>query len=185
MIEQERGGIRGNPERDINAWLEKLAEVEQERRGYLRLAAKDRMTDAELDQALGELEETREAAEREIGALRGRKESLEALERDRDALLDYYAQMVPEALDALTPEERQQVYAMLRLEVEVDANGQMEARGVLSAFVMGPGEEEPEFCESGVTSGRNIQTTKSPELRFRAVLGDGARELRFERLITR
>ena len=61
--------------------------------------------------------------------------------------------MVPEALDALTPEERQQVYAMLRLEVEVDADGQMEARGVLSAFVMGAGGEGPEFCESGVTSG--------------------------------
>jgi hypothetical protein len=39
--------------------LEKLAEVEQERRGYLRLAAKDRMTDADLDGALGELEDTR------------------------------------------------------------------------------------------------------------------------------
>ena len=89
--------------------MEKLAELEQERRGYLRLAAKDRMTDAELDGALGELEETREAAEREIAALRGRKEALGALARDRDALLDHYAQMVPEALDALTPEERQQV----------------------------------------------------------------------------
>jgi hypothetical protein len=38
----------------MNAWLEELAEVEQERRGYLRLAAKGRMTDAELDRALGE-----------------------------------------------------------------------------------------------------------------------------------
>ncbi len=92
-------------------------------------------------------------AEREIAALRGRKEALGALERDRDALLNHFAQMVPEALDALTPEERQQVYAMLRLEVEVDADGQMEARGVLSAFVMGPRGEGPEFCESGVTSG--------------------------------
>jgi hypothetical protein len=162
--------------------LEKLAEVEQERRGYLRLAAKDRMTDAELDGALGELEETREAAEREIAALRGRKEALGALARDRDALLDHYAQMVPEALDALTPEERQQVYAMLRLEVEVDADGQMEARGVLSAFVMGAGGEGPEFCESGVTSGCCSQNTKQLELRFRTLLEeDGTRHIELAR----
>jgi hypothetical protein len=33
--------------------------------------------------------------------------------------------------------------------------------------------------------GRNIQNTKQPELRFRAVLGDGSRELCFERLLAR
>jgi hypothetical protein len=30
----------------------------------------------------------------------------------------------------------------------------------------------------------NIQITKTPELRFRAVLGDGIREVHFERVIT-
>ena len=33
--------------------------------------------------------------------------------------------------------------------------------------------------------GRNTQITKLPELRFRAVLGDGIREVRFERLLGR
>ena len=35
---------------------EKLAEVECERRGYQRLAAKGRMTETELDEALAEFE---------------------------------------------------------------------------------------------------------------------------------
>ena len=40
LIDQERAGMRGDPDWEANAWLEKLAELEQERRGYLRLAAK-------------------------------------------------------------------------------------------------------------------------------------------------
>ena len=129
MIEQEGAGMRGDPDQEAAAWLERLAEVEQERRGYLRIAAKGHMTDDELDEALAELEETRTTAEDELAAIRGRKEILEELERDRDALLESYAQMTPEALDALTPEERRQVYGMLRLRAEVAADGTMVARG--------------------------------------------------------
>ena len=115
LIEQERAGMRGNPEHEVKVWLEKLSEVDEERRGYLRLAAKGRMTDEELDEALVELVETRETAERELEALQGRRKVVEELERGRDALLESYTRMVPERLDLLTPEERHQVYKMLRL----------------------------------------------------------------------
>src|SRR5688500_6932257 len=124
--------MRGDPDQEATSWLEKLSEVEQERRGYLRFAAKGHMTDEELDAALAELEETRTTVEEELASIRGRKEILEELERDKDALLESYAQMTPEGLDALTPEERRQVYGMLRLRVEVAADGTMEAQGILS-----------------------------------------------------
>jgi hypothetical protein len=62
LIEQERAAMRGDPEQEAKEWLERLSEVDQERRGYLRLAAKERITDEELDDAMAELEETREAA---------------------------------------------------------------------------------------------------------------------------
>jgi site-specific DNA recombinase len=88
MIEKERAGTRGDPDREANAWLEKLSEVEQERRGYLRLAAKGHMTDDDLAEALAELKDTRVTAETELRAIRGRKASLEELERHRDALLE-------------------------------------------------------------------------------------------------
>ena len=132
LIEQERAGTRGDPDREANAWLEKLSEVEQERRGYLRLAAKGHMSDDDLGEALAELEETRATTERELAAIRGRQAALEELERDRDALLESYAGMMPEALDSLAPEERSQIYGMLRLKVDVSAGGTMQARGVLS-----------------------------------------------------
>jgi site-specific DNA recombinase len=88
MIEQERAGLRGDPDQEAKSWLAKLAEVDQERRGYLRLAAKGRLTDEELDEALAELEDARETAEKELRAVRARREVLENLERDKDALLE-------------------------------------------------------------------------------------------------
>jgi site-specific DNA recombinase len=76
MIEQERAGLRGDPDQEAKTWLEKLSEVDQERRGYLRLAAKGRLTDEELDEALADLEDIRETAEKELKAIRGRREVL-------------------------------------------------------------------------------------------------------------
>ena len=138
MIEQERAGLRGDPDQEAKTWLEKLSEVDQERRGYLRLAAKGVLADGELDEALAELEETREMAERELRAISARRETLEKLERDKEALLGHYARMTPDALDALEPEERHQVYKMLRLTVEVCADGSLEVSGVLGdCFVSG------------------------------------------------
>src|SRR5215218_7167612 len=150
MIEQERAGMRGDPDREAASWLEKLAEVEQERRSYLRFAAKGHMTDDELAEALAELEETRMTAEEELATIRGRKEIIEELERDRDALLKSYAKMTPDALDLLTPEKRRQVYGMLRLRVEVAADGTMVARGILSEDCRPAGSDG--FCENGLAS---------------------------------
>src|ERR671912_363263 len=142
MIEQERAGLRGDPDQEAKTWLEKLSEVDQERRGYLRLAAKGVLTDEELDEALAELEETRETAEKELRTISARRETLEKLERDKEALLEYYARMTPDALDALEPEERHQVYKMLRITVEVCADGSLEVSGVLGdSFVSGNQDE--------------------------------------------
>ena len=91
--------------------------MDQERRGYLKLAAKGRMSEEELDEALADLEETRRAAARELEAIGGRREEIEELERDRDALKASWAAAVPSDLDRLTPEERNTLYLKLRLEM--------------------------------------------------------------------
>jgi hypothetical protein len=46
-----------------------------------------------------------------------------------------YAGMVPEALDELTGEERHQIYRMLRLQVLVYPDGDLDVRGVLREAV--------------------------------------------------
>jgi hypothetical protein len=73
-----------------------------------------------LDESQKDGEDTRKIAQRELELLASRQERLKALERDREAIVESYARMAPEALDALAPEERHQFYRMLRLRVVVD-----------------------------------------------------------------
>lgn len=133
MIEREREDTRGKPHHETKVWLEKLAEVDRMRSGYQEMAAKGLMTFEELGAMLEELANTRSIATRELEVLRSHRERIEGLERDKDALLESYAGMVPQALGGLTPEERHQVYTMLRVEVDVDANGRVEVTGALRA----------------------------------------------------
>jgi hypothetical protein len=129
MIELERGAVRGDSDREAKQWLEKLSEVDEERRGFLRLAARGRISEEELDEELAALDETRRIAKRELATLRDRKERIKELERDRDALLGDYAGRTPEALEAFTAEERHRLYKMLRLSVAVYPDGSAEITG--------------------------------------------------------
>jgi site-specific DNA recombinase len=141
MIEQEREGTRGNPHQETKVWLEKLAEVDRMRGGYQEMVAKGLMTFEELGVKLEALENTRSRATRELEVLRNRRERIDGIERDKDALLESYAGMVPQALDSLTPEERHQIYKMLRVQVTVGPDGRVEVTGALCA--------SPEVCNTG------------------------------------
>ena len=56
MVELERDRLRGGaPHHETKVWLEKLSEMDRERRGYHRLTAKGHMTQQELVEALAEL----------------------------------------------------------------------------------------------------------------------------------
>jgi hypothetical protein len=136
MIEREREGMRGDPDSEAKVWLDKLAEVDEERRGYQRLAAKGLMTDEELDSALVELDQTYETARRELEVLCHRRDKMVELERDKEALLESYAGIVPEALDGLAPEERHQIYKMLRLRVVADVDASIEVTGAFGGLVV-------------------------------------------------
>jgi hypothetical protein len=104
------------------------------------------------------------------GQISTRREVLEALELDRDALLESYARMTPAALDTLSPEERHQVYKMLRLTVEISPDGSLDVTGVLGDSFVSENQDE--------RLGSDLQTLMTPELMFRAlVTEDGAQRL--------
>jgi hypothetical protein len=88
-----------------------------------------------LPPKLAALDDTRKTAERELEALRGHQERIEALERDKDALLESYAGMAPEALSSLTSEERHHVYRMLRVKAAVHVDGTLEVSGALAGAI--------------------------------------------------
>jgi site-specific DNA recombinase len=117
MIELKRESLRGDPDREAKAWLEKLSEVNRKRTTFQDMAAEDLITFDELRAKLAALEETREIAERELAGLKGQRENLQQMERDKDAVLEHYVTLAPEALDSLSPEERRKLYNMLRLRV--------------------------------------------------------------------
>ena len=67
---------------------------------------------------------------------------MEELERDRDALIEFYAGAVPEALDRLDGEERNRIYRMLRLEITPQEDGIFDVRGILSDSLSGTQESD-------------------------------------------
>jgi site-specific DNA recombinase len=130
LIEEERRAVRGNPDKVAEAWAKKLAEVDSKRSAYQDQQAEGLITLDELRTKLADLEETRAVALNELKALTTRREQLERLEHDAEALLEHYAGMVPEALDDLTPNERRDVYKMMRLNVLIFPDGSVEVTGV-------------------------------------------------------
>ena len=121
-------------------WAEKAAECARLRGAYQDQQAAGLMTLAELGSKLEELESTRQMAEAEIAALAAQEERVEELERDRDALIEFYAGAVPEALDRLDGEERNRIYRMLRLEITPQEDGSLDVRGILSGNLRTPHE---------------------------------------------
>jgi len=65
----QKKASRGDPDREAKAWLDKLTEVDADRRGYIKLAAKGRLSEAELEVELAELDETRETAQSELATI--------------------------------------------------------------------------------------------------------------------
>jgi site-specific DNA recombinase len=110
MIERERHEMRGNPDREAKAWANKLAAAVEKRARLQDMAAEGLITFDELGAKLEVLEEEREY---------------------KDALLDYYASLLPEAIDNLAPEERHHVYKMLKLRVNMHPDRLLEVSGVL------------------------------------------------------
>ena len=56
---------------------------------------------------------------------------MERLEQDKETLLESYAKMAPEALEALSAEERRRLYRMLRLRVVANPDRSIEVTGAL------------------------------------------------------
>jgi site-specific DNA recombinase len=120
MIELKRRQMRGDPTREVQAWLNKLSEAEKMRTGFQEQAARGLMTLDELAAKLAELEETREIARRELEAVKAQAGELAELERDKEELLNNYEAITPEALDSLTPEERNRFYNILKIKVRLN-----------------------------------------------------------------
>ena len=142
MIEEERKGLRGDPDREAKTWLDKLTEVDEMRADYQELAAKKLMSFEELSTKLAGIEDARRIAVQELDALKDRRARLPELERDTTALLETFSGMAPSYIDDLTPEERNRVYKMLRLRCVLRPNAPVELSG---SVMVGPEVRDTEI----------------------------------------
>lgn len=131
MIDEEREALRGDPEREVKVWLDKIADADLKRTRFQDMAAEGLITFEELRSRLTDLEETRTMAESSLAELKQRRERVESLEKDKSKLLESYATTVPEALADLSGEYRHRIYQMLRLKLYIGLDGDADIQGVL------------------------------------------------------
>ena len=101
---------------------------------YQEMAAERLIDFEELRARLAALEDTRKTAERELRALQTFTERLAQPERDGDSSLDSYAGALPEAIDALEPEERNRVYGTIGMEAHLTPDCSFEVSGDVVCF---------------------------------------------------
>ena len=123
LIEEERTSQAQDPEHEAELWAQRIADCARRRSAFQDQHAAGLMSLEELGSKLKDLDNTRRIAEQELAAVKDHRRRVQDLEQDRDALLESMAEMVPEALDSLTGEEKSRVYRMLRLEVTPTTEG--------------------------------------------------------------
>jgi hypothetical protein len=96
----------------------------------------------------------------------------ESFERDKEALLEYHARLVPEDLDGLTPEQRRTLYRMMRLTVLATPNSELIAEWC---------------CNDATTPQCGLPDTMNPPIapfKFRALLAEEDTELELAQIKT-
>jgi hypothetical protein len=95
------------------------------------MAAEGLITFDELRTKLVELQDGRKAAQMKLEEIERRIERIERIEKNAEEVMRHYAGVLPEGLLTLGPEERREVYHMLRLRIEAYPDGALLASGAL------------------------------------------------------
>ncbi|MBA2443082.1 MAG: DUF1348 family protein [Rubrobacter sp.] len=138
-VEQQgrRSGLRANTSGTAlrEALAGTLAELDEERRGYLRQNARGVLSDEELDAMLGEFGERRDAAAAEMRRAEDEAEAAKRIEEARSSLLSEEWYEDPDAVQpdeyltlGASPEEVRRAYHRLGARFELDEGGGLTLR---------------------------------------------------------
>jgi site-specific DNA recombinase len=117
---------------ELAHWTEALQNVGIKTERLLDLYLNGGLERTLYEQKMASLRAEETSASEEIERLKTRRQMEEAAQSDMEALIEGYAEAVPEDLDALTPEERHEIYRMLGLRINLDNTEAVEIRGVVS-----------------------------------------------------
>ena len=129
MLVDKRAALRAALTREHAYWRAELQKIERMRGGYLDQQAEGLISMAELKAKLADLEERREAANRELEKLARHQDAMAELERDAEALMERYRFQACEGLDLYTPEDRHDAYGALGLKIIAHPEGAFELIG--------------------------------------------------------
>jgi len=103
---QEGEAFCVSAEEEEASWLKRVSQVERNEERLLDLRLEGDISTEQFHAKRAALQETKEIAKTSLEARRSRRSRLEDFERDKEALLEYHARLVPEDVDGLTPEQR-------------------------------------------------------------------------------
>jgi hypothetical protein len=135
-VEEQYGGRSRRVSAERRAALAgKLAELEAERKGYLRQNARGVLSDGELDQMLGEVEEHRAGIAEELCVVEDEAETARRIESARYSLVHSLWHEDPDAVQpgqlltlGSSPEQVRAAYARFGARFTVDASGELTMR---------------------------------------------------------
>jgi len=135
LIENERGKLR-DPEPEMRAWAERIAEIDQKRRRLLDLYLDEDIPKDQLKARQAELEEQRVDAENGLKAAEGRSERLAELERVKADLQRLYRERALQyGLASFTAEQRREIYRQVKLAVYIHGDQSIGVQGELPLSV--------------------------------------------------
>ena len=136
MLENERQLSAGG---DKTSWLRRIAEIDLKQKRLLDLHLDGDITAEQFRAKSAELEVARAAAEGQLEAARSRLARLKDIEQSKDALISHYVSLVPQKLDELSSEEKNQIYKMMHLRVLAQRDGTLIADWGCNVLPQPPG----------------------------------------------
>jgi len=130
LIEQEAAWRTDGPDRESEILLGKVSECARLRAAYQEQQASGVMTMDELAAKVEELEHAKALVQAELANLSERRCRVVELVRDKEAVLAIRSEAAAKGLDNLSPDEKSEVYKLLKLEVTPTPEG-MEVTGAL------------------------------------------------------
>jgi hypothetical protein len=161
LIEQEASGRPDSAEREAEILSDKLDECARLRRAHQDQQAAGLMTIGELADKLEELEGVKTLAQTELANLSERRRRVDELRQDKEAVLQFRSEAVVEGLDELTPEQKSEVYRLLKLELTPTPEGML-ATGALLYSESLPFEKASRLLLLSETSSGLSQNFASP-----------------------
>lgn len=134
-LERRRRKLRGDPDRKASDLAGRLADLDEERRGYLRQNARGAISDSDLDAMLAEVDDKREGVRGALAEATERQQTLARLATEREEVFGRFRAMSEMDLRHASSELRRKVLQALRVTVEVDEEGNATIRGIFDADI--------------------------------------------------